>query len=248
MPLPELVAHRGYTLHYPENTLAGLEAAIAAGARHLEVDVQLSADQVPMLYHDRTLERVSNQPGSIHDYTAEQLATFRAFDFGRFGYKFAQEPIATLAAFAALLARRPAVTAFVEVKRIAVQRFGNSVVLSRMLRDLRPVMRQCVLISYSQETLLHARQQGWPALGVVIDRWRDRQLPMVRQINPEYLFCDSEGLPRFGKLRYGNSKLVVFEIMDATAAIALARRGVLLIETFAVGELRADLERLGADR
>lgn len=246
MKIPALVAHRGYTLHYPENTLVGIEAAIVAGARYVEVDVQLTSDQVPVLYHDRTLERISNQQGSIHDYTAEQLGEFRAFDLGRFGYKFAQEPIATLTAFAALLARYPKATAFVEVKRIAVERFGNSVVLSRMLRELRPVLRQCVLISYSLETLIHARQQGWPAIGVVVDRWRDRNLAMVRQINPEYLFCDSEGLPRFGKLRFANARLAVFEVTDAALALRLGRRGVELIETYAIGELQTELERLTA--
>jgi len=246
MTVPALVAHRGYTLHYPENTLASLQAAILAGARYLEVDVQLTSDQVPVLYHDRTLERVSNQPGSIHDYTAEQLRQFRAFEFERFGYKFAQEPIATLAAFAALLARYPEVTAFVEVKRIAVQRFGNSVVLARLLRELRPVQQQCVLISYSLETLLHARQQGWPALGVVVDRWRDRNLPIVREIRPEYLFCDSDGLPRFGKLGFANARLAVFEIDDAALALQLAHRGVDLIETYAIAELRAALALLTA--
>lgn len=246
MKIPALVAHRGYTLHYPENTLVGIEAAIAAGARYVEVDVQLTSDQVPVLYHDRTLDRISNRQGSIHDYTAEQLGEFRAFDLGRFGYKFAQEPIATLTAFAALLARYPKATAFVEVKRIAVQRFGNSVVLSRMLRELRPVLRQCVLISYSLETLIHARQQGWPAIGVVVDRWRDRNLAMVRQINPEYLFCDSEGLPRFGKLRFANARLAVFEVTDAALALRLGRRGVELIETYAIGELQTELERLTA--
>jgi glycerophosphoryl diester phosphodiesterase len=246
MKIPALVAHRGYTLHYPENTLVGIEAAIVAGARYVEVDVQLTSDQVPVLYHDRTLDRISNRQGSIHDYTAEQLGEFRAFDLGRFGYKFAQEPIATLTAFAALLARYPKATAFVEVKRIAVQRFGNSVVLSRMLRELRPVLRQCVLISYSLETLIHARQQGWPAIGVVVDRWRDRNLAMVRQINPEYLFCDSEGLPRFGKLRFANARLAVFEVTDAALALRLGRRGVELIETYAIGELQTELERLTA--
>jgi glycerophosphoryl diester phosphodiesterase len=246
MKIPALVAHRGYTLHYPENTLVGIEAAIVAGARYVEVDVQLTSDQVPVLYHDRTLDRISNRQGSIHDYTAEQLGEFRAFDLGRFGYKFAQEPIATLTAFAALLARYPKATAFVEVKRIAVERFGNSVVLSRMLRELRPVLRQCVLISYSLETLIHARQQGWPAIGVVVDRWRDRNLAMVRQINPEYLFCDSEGLPRFGKLRFANARLAVFEVTDAALALRLGRRGVELIETYAIGELQTELERLTA--
>ena len=246
MKIPALVAHRGYTLHYPENTLVGIEAAIVAGARYVEVDVQLTSDQVPVLYHDRTLDRISNRQGSIHDYTAEQVGEFRAFDLGRFGYKFAQEPIATLTAFAALLARYPKATAFVEVKRIAVERFGNSVVLSRMLRELRPVLRQCVLISYSLETLIHARQQSWPAIGVVVDRWRDRNLAMVRQINPEYLFCDSEGLPRFGKLRFANARLAVFEVTDAALALRLGRRGVELIETYAIGELQTELERLTA--
>jgi len=138
------------------------------------------------------------------------------------------------------------VTAFVEVKRIAVQRFGNSVVLARLLRELRPVQQQCVLISYSLETLSHARQQGWPALGLVVDRWRDRNLPIVRQIRPEYLFCDSEGLPRFGKLGFASARLAVFEIDDAALALQLAHRGVDLIETYAIGELRAALALLTA--
>ena len=49
MRIPELVAHRGYPQHYPENTLIGIEAAITAGARFIDVDVQLSADRVPVL-------------------------------------------------------------------------------------------------------------------------------------------------------------------------------------------------------
>ena len=40
---PDLVAHRGYALRYPENTLAAFQAAITAGARFVECDVQLSA-------------------------------------------------------------------------------------------------------------------------------------------------------------------------------------------------------------
>src|SRR5207244_2240185 len=58
MPLPDLVAHRGYALRYPENTLVALDAAIRAGAKYVELDVQLSKDGFPVLMHDKTLARM----------------------------------------------------------------------------------------------------------------------------------------------------------------------------------------------
>ena len=61
----ELVAHRGYPRHYPENTLIGIEAAIRAGAAYVEVDIQLSSDQVPLLYHDSDMQRLSGKPGAV---------------------------------------------------------------------------------------------------------------------------------------------------------------------------------------
>jgi glycerophosphoryl diester phosphodiesterase len=241
-----LVGHRGYPQHYPENTLVGFEAALRAGARYLETDVQLTADQVPVLFHDRTLKRLCGADGAIHDYTAGQLQDFPARDFDRFGYRFANEPIPTLMQLAALLAREPQLTAFVEIKRLTVQRFGNAVVLSRVLRDIKSVVRQCVLISYSLETLVHARRQGWPRLGVVIDHWREREQLIIHDIRPEYVFCALEGLPRFGKLACDQGQLGVFDVIDAALALRLARRGVHLIESFAIGELRAQLELLTA--
>ena len=69
----QLVAHRGYTEHYPENTLVSMEAAIRAGARALELDIQLSADEVPVLLHDRTLQRVCNAKGVVHHLPYGQL-------------------------------------------------------------------------------------------------------------------------------------------------------------------------------
>ena len=44
---PQLIAHRGYSECYPENTLVGLEAALSAGANCVEFDVQFSSDGVP---------------------------------------------------------------------------------------------------------------------------------------------------------------------------------------------------------
>jgi len=237
--VPQLIAHRGYTRHFPENTLVALDAAIEAGADFVEVDVQLSRDFAPVLFHDRTLKRLCGVDGAVHELALPDLKQLHPSDIARFGYHFREIEIATLAEFRAWLKEHTAVTAFVEIKRIALGHFGVERVLSAVWRELLPVLRQCVLISYSLPALAAARRQGWPMLGVVVDRWRERRQPLMREIRPDYLFCEVGGLPRFGRLAYNQAKIVVFEIDNADQARRLGRRGVGFVETFAVGEMMA---------
>ena len=69
------LAHRG--LHenpsLPENSLGAFRAAVEAGYG-IELDVQLSSDGIPVVFHDQTLERVCGLSGSTRDYPVEQLA------------------------------------------------------------------------------------------------------------------------------------------------------------------------------
>ena len=248
MHIPELVAHRGYALHYPEKTLIGIEAAIRAGARFVEVDVQLSADKVPVLFHDRTLDRLCRAQGMIHRYTREQLKAFHVFEFERFGYKFAQNPITTLAELGALLARHPQVTAFIELKRVSIEVFGVQAVLDNVLRSLAPVLSQCVLISYNVPVLAAARKQGYHSVGAILERWHHQRNADVQAIHPDYLFCDAVDLPRFGDLEKAGAKVVVYEVTDPQVALKLAKRGVSLIETFAIGEMLAAFEPVRAQK
>lgn len=74
-------AHRG--LHdneadSPENSMNAFEKAVKAGYG-IEMDVQLSKDLVPVVFHDFTLERACGQPGRVCDYTYEELKEFRLF-------------------------------------------------------------------------------------------------------------------------------------------------------------------------
>lgn len=244
MRIPELVAHRGYSQHYPENTLIGIEAALHAGARFVEVDVQLSADHVPVLFHDRNLDRLCRAPGMIHEFTREQLRDFHVLEFERFGYKFADNPITTLAELAELLARHPEVTAFIEIKRVAIERFGVATVLEQVLTALAPVTNQCVLISYNMPILLAARAQGYPRVGAILEKWHHHRSDEVRAIRPDYLFCDAADLLDLGDLGDVGAQVVVYEITDPQLALQLARRGVGFIETFAIGEMLAAFEPL----
>ena len=61
--LPEIIAHRGNATEFPENTLQSLASAVELGVKHLEFDVQLTADKVPVLLHDADLERVAEPRG-----------------------------------------------------------------------------------------------------------------------------------------------------------------------------------------
>jgi glycerophosphoryl diester phosphodiesterase len=236
----ELVAHRGYTHRYPENTLAGVEAAILAGARFVEVDIQLSADEVPILFHDRTLKRICGVEGAIHDYTLAQLKRFKAQEFDRFGYRYATERLATLAELVELLRKHKHVTAFIELKRISIKRYGAVTVLHRVRRELEPIRKRSVIISFDLDALAAARPL-WHAIGAVIENWSDRTQHALTRLQPEYVFCDVEGLPRWGRLRVGGAKVVIYEVDDATRARKLFKRGADLIETFAVDEMREAL-------
>ncbi len=245
MRIPELVGHRGYPRHYPENTLIGIEAAIAAGARYIETDVQLTEDQMPVLFHDHDLERICGVQGTIADYTFDQLRRFPASEFARFGYKFVQTRIPALTELGVLLARHPSVTAFIELKRAAIERVGADTLLARVHRALEPVIAQCVPISYVLAALPAARRH-WPAVGAVIDHWRERKQEIIPTLQPEYLFCVVDGLPRFGQLHFPGAKLAVYEVADPEIALRLAGRGVDFVETFAIGELRRALALRGA--
>jgi glycerophosphoryl diester phosphodiesterase len=240
MTRPEFVAHRGYPRRFPENTLSSIEGAIAAGAVYVEVDVQLTRDLVPVLFHDENIRRVCGLEGTISHYTFEELRRFSASEPGRFGTRYAHERIPALAEFAALLARHPHVGAFVELKREALDNFGTETVLARAVRDLQPVQARCVLISFALEPLATAKRAGW-RVGAVIERWRERNQPALKALAPEFLFCDVNGLPWWGKLRFRGAKVVIYEVDDPGVARKLARRGADLIETFAIGELHAAL-------
>lgn len=244
MQLPELVAHRGYAARYPENTIVALEAAMRAGARHVEIDVQLSKDARPFLFHDRTLDRMCGVSGSIADRTALELEVMPAGEAKKFGRHFEDERVASLARFAELLERFPNVHAFVEVKRAAIERFGHRKVIDEVLPALDAVMPRVSVISFSLDFLLELRGAHPTPIGVVFDRWDELDQPIVRDIAPEFVFCDLEGLPSDGALDAGGARVAIYEVADAQLAIDLGARGASLVETFAIGEMIAAFEAL----
>ena len=67
------IAHRGEPVEHVENTLEAIEAAVAAGADMVEIDVRLTADGVPVLLHDADLLRIWGRPQSMSDVDLGEL-------------------------------------------------------------------------------------------------------------------------------------------------------------------------------
>lgn len=89
-----VIAHRGASAYYPENTMAAFKAAVKMEAEMIELDITLSKDGVPMVIHDATLERTTNGKGAVADYTVKELQEFDAGSW--FGKEHAGEQIPTL--------------------------------------------------------------------------------------------------------------------------------------------------------
>ncbi len=106
---PLVISHRACGGHAPENSLQGIRTAIELGAEGIEIDVQASADGVPVLMHDFTVDRTTNGKGAVADLTLDQLR----------GLEAGGEPVATLAEVLAITKGR--VLLVMEVKQPGIE-------------------------------------------------------------------------------------------------------------------------------
>lgn len=68
-----VIAHRGASGEYPENTMLAFTRALAQGADAFELDVRVTADGVPVVLHDATLDRTTNQRGAVAALTLRDV-------------------------------------------------------------------------------------------------------------------------------------------------------------------------------
>jgi glycerophosphoryl diester phosphodiesterase len=75
---PAVVAHRGSSATYPENTLDAFDAAVSSGADVVELDVRMTADQQPIVMHDADVAATTDGTGFVHTLTLGEVKRLNA--------------------------------------------------------------------------------------------------------------------------------------------------------------------------
>lgn len=177
-PYPQWIAHRGAGRTAPENTLAAFRVGASHGFRMMEYDVKLTADDVPVLLHDDTLERTSNGSGRAADFRFAELARY---DFGAWhSPAYAGEPIATLYGIAAYT-RANGIHSNIEIKSTTGMETHTGERIATLARQLWEGASLPPLLSSFSEQALAAARDAVPELprALLIEKelpsdWRDR--------------------------------------------------------------------------
>lgn len=227
----QLVAHRGYSSEYPENTSLAIQSALALGAFYVELDVQLTADLVPVVVHDADLIRTTGSRINVMELKYGQLIDLSAHEPHRFGNKFLPQRIRRLREIVNLFQEYNERTLIVEAKRSSIRKFGVENVLNRVRSELAPIINQSILISFDEEFIRHAKQADFTKVGWVFDCWRSNILDRISSLNPHYVFADYECIPRSIKQLPEDWCWGVYTIDDPNIALQWFNKGALLVET-----------------
>lgn len=149
-------AHRGARMDAPENTLPAFARAAELGADGIELDVQLTSDGVPVVFHDFQLTKTSNGTGRLQDYPLEALRKLDAGSY--FSEAFAGTQIPTLEEVF------DAVSDLLHIN-IELKYFGRDPgtiralvsSVSQLIRD-RDLQRRIILSSFNPLVLREVRQ------------------------------------------------------------------------------------------
>ena len=193
--MPVLIAHRGEPESYPENSLAGYEAVLQAGATWIETDVQITADGVAVLSHDPSLLKITGQDLPVTGTDYKDIQNRPAGYPERFGDSFNHLRISRLDEFARLLAQWPRARAFVEIKPHSLSEHDMQRVIDVVLEMLAPCLSQCILISFEYEALRQVRCSCKLPIAWVLPEWSEQSRQLAGDLGPEYLFCNRKRLP-----------------------------------------------------
>ncbi|MGD0764808.1 MAG: glycerophosphodiester phosphodiesterase family protein [Dehalococcoidia bacterium] len=140
-----VTSHAACKGHAPENTLAGVRRALALAADAIEVDVRCTADGVPVLLHDETVDRTTNGSGAINSLT---FAEARRLDAG--DERFPGEPIPSLQEAIGLTKGRALLV--LELKQPGIEKAALDVVWQE------GDVRGCVVHSFLPSVVARVRQ------------------------------------------------------------------------------------------
>ena len=226
-PFPRIVAHRGGGLLAPENTLAGIRLARNRGFVAVEFDVKLTADGIPVLMHDDTLERTTDGSGAVAQASYKEIARLDAG--GWFGNEFSGEPVPSFAA-ASVLCREAGVWANIEIKPSPGRERETGEAVARLAKLLWTGSQPLPLLSSFSALALEAAAVESPELPralLVVEVPVNWQAHMQRlqcvSLHASHRYLNAELVKAVHDAGYG---VLTYTVNDSELALNLLDRGV----------------------
>ena len=213
------IAHRGASAYAPENTVAAFDEAIRLGAVAVEFDVRLTADGIPVVLHDETVDRTTNGHGRVNELTRLELIRMDAGSWKN--PRFAGTRIPTLTE--ALAAIDDMAVPILELKQAI-----SPEILAEALSEFG-VLDRAIILSFDAATLL-AQRRVMPHLriGLLSERWA-RNLPeLCTRLKADILAMDTGivSLERVGQARHAELDVWAYTVNDAGTIAGCAAMGV----------------------
>jgi len=244
-----VISHRGALAECPENTLAGLQYAYDQGIRLIEIDVMMTEDDVPILFHDSSLDRTTNGTGTVTRAAWNYVCGLDAGSW--FSEEFAGEKVPLVSEVFEWLDERPDLTMWVHLRFDK----GDSV-MSALIEECEVESQVVVQVdAYDVERLEHYQNClgraciiKEPLLGMVA--W---QMPKCRAYNVQFLtimdLLDSSAL--YDLTGAGGFKVVLTRNFQADGEHVLSRLsgpawGYVLDSAVVGGEVQSELAGQGS--
>jgi glycerophosphoryl diester phosphodiesterase len=194
---PLVIGHRGASGLAPENTLAAFRLATRLGADGVELDVHLSAEGIPIVIHDKRVNRTTNSGGAVSRRTMQELQSLdagtwferrlarrprtRAMTRRLTASSFAGEPLPTLADALSLFESTALERIYIELKgSVATRELLLDRVLSLVHRS--PLHRSVTLLSFDHAIIRRAKEIDGAIRTAATFPVRGRRLVSTRSI------------------------------------------------------------------
>ncbi|MDF1683116.1 MAG: glycerophosphodiester phosphodiesterase family protein [Legionellaceae bacterium] len=168
----DLIAHRGSSAHFPENTLEAFRAAKHSGADCVEFDVMLTNDGEAIIFHDETLDRTTNGTGYVGDCTLEYIKTLDAGSW--FNPSFQSIHVPTLIESIQLLTELN-LNANIELKPCGDTAVQTTQVALELVKKYWPKDKKPPLISSAHLQCLEEAYRDYPEYprALLLDEWEE---------------------------------------------------------------------------
>lgn len=187
MHVPKYVAHRGLSMHAPENTVSSFELAGQSGFWGIECDTYCTTDGRWIVHHDRTVDRMTDGTGRVIDFTFEEIRKLNILS----GYRIDMYPNLRIPTLEEVLA---VCISFGMHAFIEIEQYHKDSDLKELIHlvERSGMLQNCSFICFNADDLRKVRaiNRHVPLGYLSAQPPSNTDMELVRQLEPAFLDYD----------------------------------------------------------